>query len=360
MKLQTAFRSVAVAGLALGLSLSFISYANAQKRVKWKMQSTWGSSLSHLGTAGVRFSKDVTRLSDGKLDIKFYEPNALVPSLECFDAASKGSVDACWTTPGYHTGKLGTGVAFFTAVPFGPGIGEYLAWKWFGGGNEIRAEAYAEHNLVAYDGLCIGPETSGWFKEPVKSLDDLRGFKMRFFGLGARVMQKLGVSTQLLAAADIYPALEKGVIDATEFSMPAMDIDLGFYQIAKNNYFPGWHQQVSCSEILMNKDGFDALPDQYKAMIEIAAGYQVIYDYAETEWRNPVAMQEMQTKHGVTVRRWNDEQLATFEGAWNEVVAEESAKDPLFKKAADSYFAFRKQYKIWGDAQALKSTYMMK
>ena len=147
-----------------------------------------------------------------------------------------------------------------TAVPFGPQIGEFIGWKWFGGGNDIRDEIYAKHDLVAFDCLAIGPETSGWFKEPVGSLDDLKGMKMRFFGLGAKVMTKLGVSTQLLAGADIYPALERGVIDATEFSMPNMDIDYGFYQIAKNNYFPGWHQQVSVSEILMNKTKFEALP----------------------------------------------------------------------------------------------------
>ena len=123
--------------------------------------------------------------------------------------------------------------------------------------------------------------------------------KMRFFGLGARVMQKLGVSTQLLAGADIYPALEKGVIDATEFSMPDIDQKLGFYQIAKFNYYPGWHQQVSCSEFLFNQAKFDELPDSFQAMIEIAAGHQVAYTYADTEAKNPAAMK----RHEVEVRR---------------------------------------------------------
>ena len=228
--------------------------ANAQERVRWKMQSAFGSSLPHLGTSGVRFSKDIERMSGGRFEVKFFEPGALIPPLECFDAVSKGSIESCWTTPGYHTGKY-PALAFFTTVPFGPGFGEFLAWKWFGGGNKLRDEIYAKHNLVAFDCFCIGPETSGWFRKEVKSLDELKGLKMRFFGLGAQVMQKLGVSTQLLAAADIYPALERGVIDATEFSMPKMDMNLGFHQVAKFNYFPGWHQQVSCSEFLMNKAG---------------------------------------------------------------------------------------------------------
>ncbi|MGI9478070.1 MAG: TRAP transporter substrate-binding protein, partial [Hyphomicrobiaceae bacterium] len=259
----------------------------AQKRVKWKMQSAFGSSLPHLGTSATRFSKNVEVMSDGKFKIKFHEPGALVPALECFDAASKGSVDACWTTPGYHAGKF-PAASFFTAVPFGPGFGEYLAWKWFGNGNKMRDELYAKHGLVAFDSFCIGPETSGWFKTEIKGgIESLKGIKMRFFGLGAKVMQKMGVSTQLLAGADIYPALEKGVIDATEFSMPTIDIKLGFYQIAKNNYFPGWHQQVSCSEILMNKKGFEALPKSYQKMVEIASQESVAHTYAETEAKNP-------------------------------------------------------------------------
>ena len=243
---------------------------DAQERVQWKMPSAFGSQLPHLGPSGLRFTKDIERMSGGKFEIKFFEPGAIVPALECFDAVSKGSAEACWTTPGYNTGKY-PALAFFTTVPFGPSFGEFLAWKWFGGGNKLRDEIYAKHDVIAFDNFCIGPETSGWFRNEIKSVDDFKGLKMRFFGLGAKVMQKLGVSTQLLAAADIFPALERGVIDATEFSMPTMDMKLGFHQIAKFNYFPGWHQQVSCSEIEINKTAWDALPDAYKAMIEVAA-----------------------------------------------------------------------------------------
>ena len=353
-----ALRGKAVAlAVTAGFALALAPGAEAQ-RVNWKMQSTWGAAVPHLGTSGVRFAENIERLSDGKFKIKFFEPGALVPALECFDAASKGSVDLCYTTPGYHTGKLGPGVAFFTAVPFGPQIGEMMAWKRYGGGDEIRAKKYAEFGLIAFDVLAIGPETSGWFKSEVGSIDQLRGLKMRFFGLGAKVMQKLGVSTQLLAGGDIYPALEKGVIDATEFSMPNMDIQYGFHQIAKYNYYPGWHQQVSVSEVLINKEKFDALPEHFKAMIEIAAGDNVMHTYAETEAQNPPAMNEMLDKHGVHNKRWADEELAQFEKAWLEVVEEESATDPFFKEVADSYFAFRELYRTWGTAQALKSTYL--
>jgi TRAP-type mannitol/chloroaromatic compound transport system substrate-binding protein len=351
-------RLIAVAGLVGSVAAVAALDASAQDRVRWKMQSAFGSTLVHLGPSGIRFADRINEMSGGNFEIKFFEPGALVPALEAFDAVSKGSVDSAWTTPGYHTGKLGGAVSFFTAVPFGPQLGEFLAWKWFGGGQELREELYNTHGATAVDCFCIGPETSGWFKQEYGGVDELRGMKMRFFGLGARVMQKLGVSTQLLAGADIYPALEKGVIDATEFSMPDIDQNLGFYQIAKFNYYPGWHQQVSCSEFLYNKAKFDELPDSFQAMIEIAAGYEVIYTYVDSEAKNPAAMNAMQSKYGVTNKRWSDADLAKLEAAWNEVVAEESEKDPLFKAASESYDAWRAVYKGWGDAQSLDSTYL--
>jgi TRAP-type mannitol/chloroaromatic compound transport system substrate-binding protein len=356
MKRTTTLRVLA-GGVALALAAGSGS-ALAQKKISWKMQSTFGSNLPHLGTSGVRFVANIKEASDGRFDIKFFEPGALVPALECFKAVSKGSIESCWTTPGYHTGDLGPGVSFFTTVPFGPQFGEFMAWKRHGGGDQLRDEIYAKHGLKAIDCFAIGAETSGWFKNEVKSLDQLKGMKMRFFGLGAQVMQKLGVSTQLLAAADIYPALERGVIDATEFSMPSIDQKLGFHQIAKNNYFPGWHQQVSVSELLMNRKAYDALPKNYKKLLELGLGESVMATFAETEWRNPDAMNENVAKYGVKNRRWTDEQLAAFEKTWLEVVKEESAKDPLFKKVADNFYAFRERYRVWGESQQLNATYL--
>ena len=344
------------AGLSM-LGLLAVGGADAQERVRWKMQSAFPSQLSHLGTSGVRLSNMVKRLSGGAFELKFFEPGALVPALECFSAASAGSVESCWTTAGYHTGKV-PALAFFTAVPFGPPYGEYLAWMIYGGGKQLQNEIYAASNLFSLDCNVIGPETSGWFRKKVESLEDLKGLKMRFFGLGAQVMQKLGVSTQLLAGADIYPALERGVIDATEFSMPNMDIDLGFHQIAKYNYYPGWHQQVSIGELLVSKPYWDVLSDQDKAILEAACGWNIHVNYAETEAKNPEAMNKMLEEYGVNNIRWTNQELAAFEKAWIEVLEEQSANDPIFKKVADSYLAFRKVYRSWGQAQLLSSTYL--
>jgi TRAP-type mannitol/chloroaromatic compound transport system substrate-binding protein len=348
--------------LAVGTFVGAVAFAAAgdamaQKKIKWKMQSAWGTQVPNAGESGVRFVNSIKTMSDGKFAIKFFDPGALVPALETFDAASKGSIESAWTTPGYHAGRY-PGLAFMTTVPFGPALTEFVSWKWFGGGNEIRDRVYAKHDLYAVDAFSHGAETSGWFKEPIKELSQLKGIKMRFFGMGAKVMQKVGVSTQLLAGADIYPALERGVIDATEYSMPTNDIKYGFYQIAKNNYFPGWHQQSSVSEFLMNKTKFEGLPAAYQEMIRSAAYTQIIYTHAAADAEQFGAMKIMQDKHGVTIHRWRDDQLAVFEKAWLEVVAEESAKDSLFKEFSESYFAFRNSFKLWGDAQAMKATYL--
>ncbi|HEX2477812.1 MAG TPA: TRAP transporter substrate-binding protein DctP [Geminicoccaceae bacterium] len=224
----------------------------------------------------------------------------------------------------------------------------------------MQKEIYDRHGLTKFDCGATGPETSGWFRQKVGSLAELKGIKMRFLGLGAQVMQKLGVSTQLLAPPDIYPALERGVIDATEFAMPDMDINLGFYQVAKFNYYPGWHQPASVGELLMNQAAYDTLPKAYQAMLEAACGWNIHVTYAESEAMNPPAMNAMLEKYGVENVRWSDEELAAFEQAWNEVLAEQSAADPTFKKVADSYLAFRKVYRSWGEAQRLEATYLSK
>ena len=194
--------------------------AQRDERVRWKMQSAFGSKLTHIGTSGVRFTKNIERLSDGSFQIKFYEPGALVPALECFDAASKGSVEVLLDHARLpHRQDPGTGVLHHGAVrpaataSSSPGRSSAAA-------TSSRTRSTPSTACTRSTAFAIGPETSGWFRNEIKSLDQLKGLKMRFFGLGAQVMQKLGVSTQLLAAADIYPALERGVIDATEFSMP--------------------------------------------------------------------------------------------------------------------------------------------
>jgi len=237
--------------------------------------------------------------------------------------------------------------AMFTSIPFGPGLGEYLAWMRHGGGIELMNEMFAKHNIHAVPCAMTPPEASGWFRKEIKSVKDLKGLKMRFFGFGAKVMDKLGVSTQLLAPGDIFQSLQLGTIDATEFAMPSMDQKFAFYQAAKYYYFPGWHQQTSLLVLSINQKKWDALSDQHKAVIELACGDMIQDMIAEGEATQWKAMQEMRDKNGVKIMRWPPEIMRALEKAWNEVVAEESAKNPNFKRIYQSYSKFRADYALW-------------
>ena len=347
MHYRTMFRTLATA-LAVGGALSLAVAGGAQaadKRVNWKMGSAFPSKLVQLGSLGKSLSAKVERISGGNIRLKFFEPHALVPPLEMFDAISAGSLDAAWSTPGYWFGKEKS-LALFAAVPFGPSAGEYMAWMYYGGGHDMMDKIYAKHGIKSVMCGVIAPEASGWFRKEIKSIDDLKGLKMRFFGLGAKVMEKIGVSTQLIAGGDIYPALERGSIDATEYSMPAIDLNLGFYQIAKHYYFPGWHQQATLFDLMMNKAKWDALSETQQAQIEIACGDNFREGLAEGEAIQGKALKELKAK-GVIIHRWSPEILNTLETAWNDVAAELAAEDANFKEVWTSLQAFRAEYAEW-------------
>jgi TRAP-type mannitol/chloroaromatic compound transport system substrate-binding protein len=337
---------------ACGLAGATATGAAAQDKVRWKMASAYSSTLDVIGPSGLRFTENVGKLSNGAFEVKFFEPGALVPPLQVFDPVSAGSIEAAWTAAGFHAGKI-SALSFFSSVPFGPQVGEYLAWMHFGGGQKLYDEIYAPYNVKGYQAAVVIAEASGWFRKEIKTLDDLRGLKMRFFGLGAKVMEKFGVSTQLLAPGDIYPALELGTLDATELSFPSMDVKMGFHQVAKHYYFPGWHQQASLIELLVNKPKLDALSKQNQAILEIAGHEGLWWSMALGESKQADALREVKSK-GVSIHIWPDATLKAMEAKWNEVLAEESAKDATFKRVADSYLAFRKDFADWRAVGYLK------
>ena len=350
MKIRSILKSGAAAVALVGFLAAALPAGQAaaqDERVKWKMGSAFPSKLVQLGSLGVSLSDKIERVSGGNIQIKFFEPHALVPPLEMFDAISAGSLDAAWSTPGYWFGKE-KALALFAAVPFGPRAGEYGAWMYYGGGQELMDEIYAKHNIKSLVCGVIAPEASGWFRKEINSIDDLAGLKMRFFGLGAKVMEKVGVSTQLIAGGDIYPALERGSIDATEYSMPAIDLDLGFHQIAKHYYFPGWHQQATLFELMINKDKWDALSETQQFQIELACGDNFREGLAEGEAIQGKALIELAEK-GVTIHRWPPEVLEALEAAWLETAAELAAEDANFAKTWESLQNFRAEYAAWKD-----------
>ena len=347
-------KTTALIAAACTAALLAAGAAHAQdKKVRLQMASSYGSTLPILGEAAAAFVKKVEAATGGSVQIKFNEPNALVPVLQSFDAVSQGSVDSAWTASAFWSGK-DSAYNFFSSVPFGPGAAEYLAWLSHGGGKELKAEMYGQHGIHSITCGMLPPEGSGWFRKEVKSLDELKGLKMRFLGLGAKVMDKLGAATQLIAPGEIYQALQLGTIDATEFSTPVMDLKLGFYQVAKYYYLPGWHQQSTALELLINKKKWDTLSDQQKAVIELACGETIRQSLAYGEAAQFGALKEIQAQ-GVTLKTWGPEFLAAFTGAWEEVAKEEAASNPMFKKIWDSYSAFRANYAIWRDSGYLKN-----
>lgn len=339
----------AVAGLAATLSLATGAAADP---VVLDVASTFPGSMPVLGEVSRSLPEKVARASGGDLILKFHEPGKLVPGADTVNAVSRGDVAAAWAGAGWFADK-DSAFNMFSSVPFGPGMGEYLAWLYRGGGLEAAREMFAKYNIYNIPCGLIPPEASGWFRKEIKSLDDLKGLRMRFFGLGARVMQRYGVETRQLPPGEILAALKSGELDATEFSLPAMDQPLGFHTVAKYYYFPGWHQQATLFDLYINKKIWDDLPVRHKALIEIACGdamRQMIADGEAIQWK---AMKEMQAE-GVVLKRWPAEILVAFEDGWKELVAEESAKNPNFKRVYDSYAQFRDNYAIWRNFNLLQ------
>jgi TRAP-type mannitol/chloroaromatic compound transport system substrate-binding protein len=320
--------------------------------IHFKMASTYPSSLIILGSMAKRFTDTIDLVSGGDIKFQFFEPGALVPPLETFDAVSYGALDAAWSSPGFWSGKV-PALQVFAAIPFGPDSPEYLAWFYEGGGKEIFDEIYHKNNIHSIICGISPPEASGWFKHEIKSLEDLKGIRMRFFGLGAKVMNMLGVSTQLLATGDIFPALELGAIDATEFSVPAVDLSLGFDKIANHYYFPGWHQQSTFFELMINLEKWNGISTKQKAQIMTVCGDNIRYGIANGEALQADAINQLK-KRNTQFHTWSDEILSAFEKTWYEVAQEEAEKDSDFKRSWQSLQNFRRDYKPWKDLGYIK------
>jgi TRAP-type mannitol/chloroaromatic compound transport system substrate-binding protein len=345
-------RLAAVATTAL-IGLSGLAAEAQEKRVRMQVSGAFPSATGLLGPTQLGLVDTIRKVSGGSIDARFFEPGALVPASQYLDAVGNGSLDAAWTVSGFWTGK-DIAFAMFASVPFGPEAGEYIAWMRHGGGLQLKEELHAKYG-IGKTLLCglISPEASGWFRKEIKGPDDLKGLKMRFFGLGANVMQKLGVSTQLLQAGEIFQALQLGTIDATEFSMPVMDLTLGFHQVAKFYYFPGWHQMATLNSLIISKAKWAELSDTQKVQIETACDATMLRQFAEGEAVQGKAMREIESK-GVAIKYWPKEMLDLYRKAWDEVAKEQAEKSPEFKKAWDSYTKFRAEYAIWKQNGYLK------
>nr|VFJ87471.1 MAG: TRAP-type mannitol/chloroaromatic compound transport system, substrate-binding protein [Candidatus Kentron sp. H]VFJ89099.1 MAG: TRAP-type mannitol/chloroaromatic compound transport system, substrate-binding protein [Candidatus Kentron sp. H]VFJ95787.1 MAG: TRAP-type mannitol/chloroaromatic compound transport system, substrate-binding protein [Candidatus Kentron sp. H] len=334
------------------LSVSLIAAPAAQaakvKPVLLKVPVAFSTKLPALGTPIVKVKEDLEAASDGRIRVKIYEPNKLVAPFEILGAVSSGKVNAGFGAAMYWSGEM-PAAPFFSAIPFGPEAGEYLAWMYYGNGLTLYQRMYDEagKNVHALPCALLSAETSGWFGKAIEDEGDLKGLNIRFAGLGGRVMERLGAAITLLPGGEIFPALEKGALDATEFSSPAIDEGLGFYKIAKYNYFPGWHQQATILELLINGDQWRRMTPGQQRLLEVTCKASVMDSFAHGEAIQGAVMERNRNEHGVHIRDWSDDMLALFQRAWREVVAEEAEKDAFFKEVRDDLSAFRARYDLW-------------
>ena len=319
-----------------------------QKSVELKVPVAFGTHLPSLGDGILYIADRLAPMSGGSLSMTVFEPNELVAPNEILDAVSSGKTNAGYATAGYWVGKL-PAAPLFSAVPFGPDAAEYLAWLYYDDGMDLYQQMYddAGYNVHVLLAAIIPPETSGWFAEPIESTSDLDGLRMRFFGLGAVVMQKFGVQTSLLPGGEIFAALEKGAIDATEFSLPVVDQRLGFHKLVKHNYYPGWHQQATTFELLINKDVWNGLSDQQRMILDVICKASVADSFAHGEAIEGAEIKKNVTEYGVTNHYWSEEMLTAYENAWLEVVEEKKAEDAFFAEVWADFSAFDAEYKYW-------------
>ena len=332
----------AVAVLATGIAPSTVE---AAEKIRWKVPVAFGTNLPALGDNIVYVADALKAASGGAVQFKVFEPGKLVPPFSITDAAKDKKIQAGYTWVGYDQGKIPAS-PLFAARPFGMEPWEFTAWWYEGGGQALGEEVYGQHGV--HPVLCgiIGPETAGWFRNEIKSLDDLKGLKIRFAGLGGKVMQKVGASVTLLPGGEIFQALEKGAIDASEFSMPAIDQKLGFNKVVKYNYFPGWHQTYTAFHLVVNKQVWDGLEDSTKALINMACTAGTLRNLARGEAIQGEVIRGFADK-GVTVGSFPEPLLRELQGIAKEVLEEEASKDALFKKVYDSQEAFVENYNHW-------------
>ena len=294
-----------------------------------KYISSFGSNIPVIGEHALHFSQEVDRRTQGEMRFVFYEPGAIVPANDVLDAVASGEAEAGFTTSAYSLAK-DTAFTLFGSFPFSPPMDQHWEWMRTGGGRKAMEDLYRPYGVMSVACGYMGAEGFGWFRKPVNAPEDLLGLKIRFFGLGARVMQKLGVNTQLLGGGDIYPALEKGHIDATEFSTPYMDAKYGFAQIVENYYFPGWHSPMWMYVTIVNLDVWEGLPPERQATI-IAACEGNIRRSLDTEPARIAEGLATLESQGAVVRKTPPSIVAAAREAWGDVAREESRSSANFR-----------------------------
>ncbi|MGB8813842.1 MAG: TRAP transporter substrate-binding protein [Paracoccaceae bacterium] len=326
--------------------------------ITWRVTSSFPKSLDTIYGAAETMAKYVSAMTGGKFTMQVFAAGEIVPGPQAADAAAAGTVEACHTASYYFWGKDAT-YALGTAVPFGLNARQQNAWFYYGGGNEMMNEFYNTQGLHAFPCGNTGAQMGGWFRKEINTVADLSGLKMRLGGFAGKVMEKIGVVPQQIPGGDIYPALEKGTIDAAEWVGPYDDEKLGFYKVAPYYYYPGWWEGGACLHTMFNKAAYDALPEDYKAVLQTACQAANCDMLASYDFKNPTALKSLMA-NGAQLRPFSAEILDACYKAAQEVYAEITAANPAFKKIYESQLAFKKDAYVWAQLSEYNfDTFMM-
>jgi TRAP-type mannitol/chloroaromatic compound transport system substrate-binding protein len=352
------FLKTAGAAGAVSVGIAAPAISQSSPEIKWRLTASWPKSLDTLYGAAENFAKYVAEATDNKFQIQCFAANEIVPGLQATDAVSNGTVELCHTAPYYMWGKDPT-FAFGASVPFGPNARMQTAWWHEGGGEALMNGFYAKYNIHGLLAGNTGAQMGGWFRKELNTPDDLKGVKMRIGGFGGAVIAKIGMVPQQIAGGDIYPALEKGTIDAAEWVGPYDDEKLGFVKVAKYYYYPGWWEGGTMLHLHINKAKWDSLPKHYQAICRTAAALVNDVMLARYDAQNPQALKRL-VANGAQLRPFSEGILDACQKAANELYAEISAKNEDFKKHWDSTKAFRADQYLWLQvADATYDNYMM-
>ncbi len=330
---------------AAAVAIAKPAIAQSMPEVKWRLTSSFPKSLDTIYSGGETLSKMVAEATDNKFQIQNFAAGEIVPGLQALDAVTNGTVEMCHTAAYYFIGKDPT-FAVCNSIPFGPNARLQNAWFFDGDGNKLVNDFVKKFNLTAMPGGNTGTQMGGWFRKEINSVDDFKGLKMRIGGWAGKTLQKLGAVPQQIAGGDIYPALEKGTIDATEWVGPYDDEKLGFYKVAKFYYYPGWWEGATALHFFMNLDKWNALPKNYQAIFTAAAAYANVDVQARYDSRNPAAIKRLLAQ-GTQLKPFSQPVMEACLKASNEINAEASASNPDFKKMYDNLMAFKNEEYLW-------------
>ncbi|HEX9418203.1 MAG TPA: ABC transporter substrate-binding protein [Methylomirabilota bacterium] len=321
----------------------------AQPKVQWRMSTTWTPALDHLQGAAQQLAKVVEEMSGGRFRIEVFQGGQIMQPLDCFDGTSKGTVEAFMGTPTYWAEKE-PAIEWFATIPFGMNPEGMTAWYYQGDGLKLWEETYAAFNLVPRPGPAFAPQMGGWFRKKINTVGDFKGLKMRIGnGLARKVVARAGATAILTPAADIYAALERGVIDTAEWVGPYDDMKLGLHNTARYYYYPGWHEPGTMSEFTFNKKAYGALPIDLQRTLDHAAAAVQVYGLTGYHAKNARALERLKTefKSKVEVVQFPVPVLRDLKRLSAEVVREESEKTPAARKVHASFTKFQTLVGPW-------------